>query len=133
MQAYYRHARVVEQTAERMIARARHVGRSVPARREDLGRGVLRFGDEVTFHDSEELAREPVLALRLYAEVAKRGLPPYTFARDAVARATVDADWCERLEAAGVVAALPRRRSRARLDSPLEAAPILQELARGRG
>ncbi len=128
MQAYYRHARVVEQTAERMIARARHVGRSVPARREDLGRGVLRFGDEVTFHDSEELARDPVLALRLYAEVAKRGLPPYTFARDAVARATVDADWCERLRSEPESSRLFLAALTCTQGSPLKGRSILQEL-----
>src|SRR5690606_37005002 len=53
MQAYYRHARVVEQTAERMIARARPVVRSGPPRREDLGRGLLLFDEAITFHDSE--------------------------------------------------------------------------------
>lgn len=99
MQAYYRHARVVEQTAERMIARARHTDRTIPARREDLGRGLLLFGQSITFHDSESLRDEPVLALRLYAEVAKRGLPPYPFARDAIARFAADPQWCERLRA----------------------------------
>ncbi len=99
MQAYYRHARVVEQTAERMIARARHMDRTVPARREDLGRGLLLFDESITFHDSERLRDEPVLALRLYAEVAKRALPPYPFARDAIARFAADPEWCERLRA----------------------------------
>lgn len=99
MQAYYRHARVVEQTAERMLTRARDIGRSGPARKEDIGDGLLLFDGQVTFVDSERLKREPVLALRFYEEVAKRKAPPYPYARDAVARAAAEPEWCERLRA----------------------------------
>jgi [protein-PII] uridylyltransferase len=99
MQAYYRHARVVEQTAERMLMRARQVGRTGPVRKEDIGDGLLLFDGQITFHDSEQLPHDPKLALRLYEQVAKRELPPYPFARDAVARATADPEWCERLRA----------------------------------
>ena len=97
MQAYYRHARVVEQTAERMVERARHVRRSTPAPREDLGMGLLLFDDQVTFHDSEMLEDDPALALRLYEVVAKRRKKPLPFARDAIARAAVDEGWCAKL------------------------------------
>lgn len=97
MQAYYRHARVVEQTAERMIARARRVAQRGPSRKEDLGRGLLLFDEMVTFHDSGALKREPVMALRLYAEVAKRERPPYSFARDAITRMSADPGFGEAL------------------------------------
>ncbi len=98
MQAYYRHARVVAQTAERMLARARPEKRR-DAREPaiDAGGGVLLWGGHVTLADSEQLAVDPCLALRLYTEVARRELPPYPFARDAIARVASDADWRRRL------------------------------------
>lgn len=128
MQAYYRHARVVEQTAERMIARARHVGHRAPARTEDLGRGLLRFDEAVTFHDSEKLATEPVLALRLYAEVAKRGLAPYAFARDAIARMTADPAFCERLREDPEASRLFLAALSCTADPPVKGRSILSEL-----
>lgn len=111
MQAYYRHARVVQQTAERMVTRAREGcqrsrGRSAPAPREDLGMGLLLFDDQVTFHDSEMLEDDPALALRLYEVVGKRGKKPLPFARDAVARAAAEPAWCERLRGDAAASAL---------------------------
>jgi len=99
MQAYYRHARVVEQTAERMIARIREVPRSAPARREKLDHGLLLFGGQATFENTDSLDADPAMALRLYDVVAKRNAKPYAFARDAVARAAANPDWCARLRA----------------------------------
>ncbi|HEY8432180.1 MAG TPA: [protein-PII] uridylyltransferase, partial [Sandaracinaceae bacterium] len=128
MQAYYRHARVVEQTAERMMARAAHVEKGAPARKEDLGRGILLFDDSITFHDSERLRDEPVLALRLYAEVAKRGLPPYPFARDAIARMTADSAWCERLRADPEAARLFLAALTCTADPPVKGRSVLKEL-----
>ena len=75
MQAYYRHARTVERTAERMVARAREARRSAPAKRTDLGGGVILFDEQVTFSNSDELARDPALAFRFYDAVAKRQGP----------------------------------------------------------
>ena len=97
MQTYYRHARVVETGLERMLARARHNDRKAPAPVEDLGGGVLVFDGHVTLRESDALDRDPALALRLYRQVVRRNLPPYPFARDAIARAAADAGWCERL------------------------------------
>ncbi len=128
MQAYYRHARVVEQTSERMIARAAHFEKSAPARTEDLGRGILLFDDAITFHDSEQLRESPVLALRLYAEVAKRGLPPYPFARDAIARMTADSAWCERLRADPEAARLFLAALTCTADPPVKGRSVLKEL-----
>lgn len=99
MQTYYRHARVVETGVERLLARARHVDKKSPPQVEDLGGGVIVFDGHVTLRDSDELERDPALAMRLYRQVARRGLPPYPFARDAIARASTDAGWCERLRA----------------------------------
>lgn len=106
MQAYYRHARTVEVGVERMLARARHHDRKAPPPVEDLGGGILVWGDQITLRDSDELARDPALALRFYDEVVEQQLPPYAFARDAIARAAADPAWCERLRASREAAAL---------------------------
>jgi len=98
MQAYYRHARLVAQTAERAIARARPRRKSRP-KAEDLGDGTLLFDGQVTLLDSAELMADPALALRFYERVAKAEAPAYPFARDAIAQAAADPDWCEALRA----------------------------------
>ncbi len=100
MQAYYRHARVVEQTAERMIARIREVRRSAPAHREPLGDGLLLFDGQATFESTDSLRSDPAIALRLYDVVAKKNAKPYAFARDAVARAAAEPAWGAQLRAA---------------------------------
>jgi len=98
MQTYYRHARVVAQTAERVLARARpEKRRESRGTATDVGGGVLLWGGHVTLADTEQLSADPCLALRFYAEVGRRELPPYPYARDAIARAASDADWRKRL------------------------------------
>jgi [protein-PII] uridylyltransferase len=109
MQAYYRHARVVAQTAERVIARARPKQKSRPKVAEDLGDGTQRFGDHVTLTDSHSLVDDPALALRLYERVAELRIPPYPFARDAIATAAADSAWCEELRASEEAQLLFRR------------------------
>ncbi|MEM9195249.1 MAG: [protein-PII] uridylyltransferase, partial [Myxococcota bacterium] len=96
MQAYYRHGRVVAQTMDRMFER------SVPFRRgaidcQAMGDGTLLFGNHVTLEDSNAVSREPILAMRLYQRVLAHGRAPHRYARDSVAQAADDPDWCERL------------------------------------
>ena len=128
MQAYYRHARVVEQTAERVTARARQIDRSGPARKEDLGQGILLFNGQVTFHDSERLADDPVLALRLYDAVARRGAAPYPFAREAITRAAGEPEWCEKLRAQPESSRLFLEALRCTVRAPVRQDSILAEL-----
>ena len=97
MQAYYRHARVVAQTAERMLARTRPQTRKRRTATEILGDGTMVFDGHVTLESTDRLDEDPALALRLYRQVARRHLPPYAYARDAVARVSVDPGWRERL------------------------------------
>ncbi len=99
MQAYYRHARIVAQTAERMLGRARPDKRRGPATATDLGDGTQLFGNHITLADTEALRSEPILALRLYRQVVRLGKAPYGFARDAIARISVEPDWRTRLSA----------------------------------
>ncbi len=109
MQAYYRHARLVAQTAERVIARARPYKKSRPKTPVDLGDGTQRFDDHITLSDSSALVDDPALALRLYERVSELHLPPYPFARDAIANATAHPEWCEALRASEEAQALFRR------------------------
>lgn len=97
MQAYYRHARIVAQTAERMLERARPARPKAYSTARDLGDGTALFDGHVTLLASERLAEDPALAFRLYRQVLKRDEPPYPFARDAIARIAADEAWRERL------------------------------------
>ncbi len=97
MQAYYRHARAVTQTAERMVDRARPPRRKSRMTLRGLGDGTALFGNRVTLVSSERLSGEPVLALRMYRQVLVQQCAPYPFARDVVARAAVGSAWRERL------------------------------------
>ena len=108
MQVYYRHARVVAQTAERMLARARPKRRKTRASLRDLGDGTAIFDGHVTLSETAALETDPALAFRLYRQVLKRRLTPYAFARDAIARLSVDEDWRERLRRSEEATALFR-------------------------
>ncbi|HJL32655.1 MAG TPA: nucleotidyltransferase domain-containing protein, partial [Polyangiaceae bacterium LLY-WYZ-15_(1-7)] len=99
MQAYYRHARVVAQTAERMLARARPESPKKKPPMRDLGDGTALFAQHVTLASTDRLAEDPALAFRFYRQVLRRQLPPYAFARDAIARIAVEPGWRERLQA----------------------------------
>lgn len=99
MQAYYRHARVVAQTAERMLDRAR---RRKPKRRTnaiDLGDGTILFDGHVTVEKTERLREDPALALRLYQQVVRQEKPPFPYARDAIARFSSDKGFQAKLQA----------------------------------
>ncbi len=128
MQAYYRHARTVEVGVERMLSRARHLGRKAPAPIENLGSGVLVFDGHVTLRDSDELERDPALALRLYRYVVKRRLPPYSFARDAIARAAKSPEWCARLRASREASELFFEHLTHVADVPVRRGSLLSEL-----
>jgi [protein-PII] uridylyltransferase len=97
MQSYYRHARAVEQVGERVLEAACESDRRERARSEDNGDGTLVFDGRITLKESERLTTDPALALRLYRQVVRRGLPAYGFAREAIARVSAEAAWCASL------------------------------------
>lgn len=97
MQTYYRHARVVSQITERVLARSRPTGRRSQRPAIDIGDGLILFDGHITFAESEQLEQDPVMALRLYKQVVRRQLPPYPFARDVIVKYAADADWQKRL------------------------------------
>lgn len=128
MQAYYRHAQVVAQTAERMLDRARPSRRRVKAEAHELGDGTARFDDKVTLVRTDALDRDPALAFRLYHNVMKQGLEPYSFARDAVARVAVDPEWTERLRASPEATRLFTTLLTSTATAPLARGTLLSEL-----
>ncbi|MFW5925133.1 MAG: [protein-PII] uridylyltransferase [Myxococcota bacterium] len=97
MQSYYRHARIVALTAERMLDRARPRRRRGRSPRQGLADGTMVFDDHITLQSIEAIREDPPVALRLYQQVARRNKPPYPFARDAIARIAVEPHWRERL------------------------------------
>lgn len=128
MQAYYRHAATVEQTAERMLARAREVFRRRSSQRIQLGNGLVAFDDHVMFTEEADLDDDPVLALRLYETVADKGLPPLPLARDEIARAASDPAWGEKLRADPQAPRLFMRSLRSAARSPVKKHSVLHEL-----
>jgi [protein-PII] uridylyltransferase len=99
MQDYFGHARVVSRARDALLLRAtpprRGRGRPVEL---DLGNGVRLFDGQVTV-DPAQVAADPALALRAYTACVQKKAPILPFARDAIARATADAEWASRLRA----------------------------------
>jgi [protein-PII] uridylyltransferase len=129
MQAYYRHARTVAQTVDRMLVRARpERKREGRAHVQDLGGGVAVWDGHVTLGSTDALGTDPALALRFYAAVVERELPPYGYARDAISRAAADAEWRRRLRESPEAARLFLRLLAHAGEPPLRRGSILGEL-----
>ncbi len=128
MQAYYLHARAVEHVGERVLEAAREPERRERARSEDLLDGTLVFDGHVTLKDSDALRTDPALALRLYRQVIRLGLPPYAFAREAIARAAADSAWCTDLRASQAARDIFLELLITTADAPLRRGSILGEL-----
>ncbi|OJY31129.1 MAG: [protein-PII] uridylyltransferase [Myxococcales bacterium 68-20] len=105
MQDYFGHARVVSRARESLLLRAKPPRRRGKPVEVDLGAGVRLFDGHVTI-DSQALAGDPALALRMYAACIKKKAPVLPFARDAIARAAADTAWAERLRASPEAAKL---------------------------
>jgi [protein-PII] uridylyltransferase len=96
MSEYYRHARVIAQTRELLLARAEPPPKRKP-REKSIGHGLKLTNDQVSIENPTELERDPALALRVYDEAVRRDLPVYAFARDAIVRAVSEPSFCEAL------------------------------------
>lgn len=105
MQDYFGHARVVSRARDALLLRATPPKRRGRPTEVDLGNGTRLFDGHVTV-DPAELAGDPALALRAYAACVHKKAPILPFARDAIARATADAEWAERLRASPEAARL---------------------------
>jgi [protein-PII] uridylyltransferase len=98
MSDYYRHARVITQTRDRILGRAK---RRVPSMRpieQPLGEDFVICEGRLGLTDPESLLRgEPSLALRIYAAAVARDMQLLGRTRDAIASASRDARFCQQL------------------------------------
>jgi [protein-PII] uridylyltransferase len=90
MQAYYLHARVIALAFERILEKTTPARRRTRMPETDLGQGVRAFDGHVTLAGADDLARDPALALRVYAAAIRHKLPILPFARETIARAACD-------------------------------------------
>jgi [protein-PII] uridylyltransferase len=98
MQDYYLHARVVPRARERLLYLCTPPRRTRPPKTEiHLGGGVRLFDGHVTVAGVQDLARDPALALRVYAACVRHKAPVLPYARDAIARSAADPGWCAEL------------------------------------
>ncbi len=98
MQAYYRHARIVALTAERMLDRARPRNRERASTFRKLAHGIILADGSITLEKSERLSGDPALAFRFYRQALRHHKRPDHSARDAIARISPDIRWRLRLQ-----------------------------------
>ncbi len=98
MQAYYRHARIVALTAERMLdrARPRRQGRAATFRK--LADGIFLADDVISLEEPNRLESDPALAFRFYRQALRHQKRPDHSVRDAIARTAPDKRWRLRLQ-----------------------------------
>ena len=109
MQDYYRKARVVMQARELIFERARVRRRASvggAARVVDLGDGMRLSDGAITVSSAGAVVEAPAVALRLYAEANRQGVPVHAYARSAITRAAADPAWCAALRASPEAARL---------------------------
>jgi [protein-PII] uridylyltransferase len=96
MQAYYRHARIVALTAERMLDRARPRSRAATFRK--LAHGIILADGAITLENPQRLDEDPALAFRFYRQALRYHRRPDHSALDAIARIAPDKRWRLRLQ-----------------------------------
>ena len=96
MQAYYRHARIVALTAERMLDRARPRSRASTFRK--LAQGIILADGAITLENPHRLEDDPALAFRFYRQALRYHKRPDHSALDAIARLAPDKRWRLRLQ-----------------------------------
>ncbi|MGD0676824.1 MAG: [protein-PII] uridylyltransferase [Polyangiaceae bacterium] len=100
MQEYYLQARAVTRARAGLLERLRPTRRrGKPSPPVDLGHGVQLFEGQVTIGSSGDLQRDPALAMRVFGACVRHQARVLPHARDAIVRAAVDPEWCERLRA----------------------------------
>jgi [protein-PII] uridylyltransferase len=127
MSEYYRQARAILLFRDSILRRA-----APPPERKpqyvSLGGGLRLTNGAMSVVDPSELARDPVLALRLYDEAVRRDVPVSAFARDAIMRATSQPEVGERLRASEEAARLFLRLATVTARTQLEHPTVLHEL-----
>ena len=98
MQAYYRHARIVALTAERMLDRARPRNRGRATTFRKLAHGIILADGTITLENPQRLEGDPALAFRFYRQALRYQKRPDHSALDAVARIAPDKRWRLKLQ-----------------------------------
>jgi [protein-PII] uridylyltransferase len=98
MQAYYRHARIVALTAERILDRARPRTRTRATTFRKLAHGIILADGVITLENPQRLERDPALAFRFYRQALRYKKRPDHSALDAIARIAPDKRWRLRLQ-----------------------------------
>jgi [protein-PII] uridylyltransferase len=98
MQAYYRHARIVALTAERMLERARPRDRTRATTFRKLAHGIVLADGTITLENPRRLEADPALAFRFYRQALRHQKRPDYSALDAIARIAPDKRWRLRLQ-----------------------------------
>jgi [protein-PII] uridylyltransferase len=104
MSDYYRHARAITRVRDQLIGRAKR--RAGQRRAHDLGGGLLACDGGVGLSEPDQLARDPALALRLYATAIARDMTVLARARDAITQAVNAPEFCAALRSSPEAAAL---------------------------
>jgi len=98
MQAYYRHARIVALTAERMLDRARPRNRTRATTFRKLAHGIILADGAISLEKPQRLDGDPALAFRFYRQALRYQKQPDHSALDAIARIAPDKRWRLRLQ-----------------------------------
>jgi len=100
MQSYYRHARAVATTVDRLLERCRSAAfrpLDRAPRSDRIADGIERFDGALTFAEHHALRDRPVQALRIVELALRQGLPLAARAREMIADCASDGAWCEAL------------------------------------
>jgi len=98
MQAYYRHARIVALTAERMLDRARPRNRARATTFRKLADGMVLSDGTINLEKPQRLDGDPALAFRFYRQALRYQKRPDHSALDAIARIAPEKRWRLRLQ-----------------------------------
>ncbi len=98
MQAYYRHARIVALSAERMLERARPRHRARASEVRKLADGIILADDVITLEDPDRIEDVPALALRFYRQAVRHQRRPHYSVRDVISRLSPAPGWRLRLQ-----------------------------------
>lgn len=128
MSEHYRHARTVSRALDMILSLVAEVQHRKKPREEELGGGVMLFGEHVTLRDKELLRTDPAIAFRLVAAAAQRGLPLLPHTRDAIAGACTEPAWCADLRASPEAQRLFVSLVAERKETKLRAGSVVREL-----
>jgi [protein-PII] uridylyltransferase len=99
MSDYYRHARRIAHTRDRIFGRTKRRQGGTPSRITQLGNGLVECEGSIGLAEPERVLAEPALALRVYAGAVARDLAVLSHTRDSIAAAAGNDDFRERLRA----------------------------------